>query len=172
MHDLEKLCELIHEELNKIADKGLTTGNLDTAYKLIDMYKDIKNTEYWETKGDYYAQQTGYSEARKRDSKGRYSRDGAHIYDGIYRGRRDMMPRGTSYRGDERSDYDPYEEYMDMKRSYRSDKSSDCKKRMMQSLEDYMEDFAKHIEDMSRDADCAEERQMINEYLRKIREFK
>ena len=54
MRDMERLCEIIEEELGKIADKGLNTGNLETAYKLIDMYKDMKNTKYWEKKGEYY----------------------------------------------------------------------------------------------------------------------
>ena len=54
MNNMDKLCKIIEEELGKIAEKGLNTGNLETAYKLIDMYKDIKNTEYWDTKGEYY----------------------------------------------------------------------------------------------------------------------
>jgi hypothetical protein len=54
MEKMKKFCELIEMELGKIADKGLTTSNLDAAYKLVDMYKDLKNTDYWETKGEYY----------------------------------------------------------------------------------------------------------------------
>ena len=50
MKDMKKLCEVIEQELHKIAEKGLTTSNVDTAYKLVDMYKDLKNTDYWETK--------------------------------------------------------------------------------------------------------------------------
>ena len=89
----------IKDELDKIAEKGLNTGNLETAYKLVDMLKDMENVEYWKHKTEYYNavleemeggySQTGdYSERRKRDSMGRYSRaDG-------------MMPdydRGSSY---------------------------------------------------------------------------
>lgn len=36
---------VICEEIDKIAEKGLTTGNLDTAYKLIDMYKDLQTVK-------------------------------------------------------------------------------------------------------------------------------
>lgn len=67
MRDMERLLEKICEELDKIAEKGLNTGNLETAYKLIDMYKDLKNTEYWEVKEAYYMEDMGilggYSEA-------------------------------------------------------------------------------------------------------------
>lgn len=50
MRDIKDLCARIEDELSKIADSGLTTGNLDMTYKLIDMYKDIKNTQYWDKK--------------------------------------------------------------------------------------------------------------------------
>ena len=48
MRDIKDLCARIEDELSKIADSGLTTGNLEMTYKLIDMYKDIKNTQYWD----------------------------------------------------------------------------------------------------------------------------
>ena len=53
MRDIKDLCARIEDEISNIAEKGLTSGNLDTAFKLIDMYKDIKNTEYWDKKGEY-----------------------------------------------------------------------------------------------------------------------
>ena len=40
MRDIKDLCARIEDELSKIADSGLTTGNLEMTYKLIDMYKD------------------------------------------------------------------------------------------------------------------------------------
>ena len=51
MRDIKDLCARIEDELSKIADNGLNTGNLEMTYKLIDMYKDIKNTQYWDKKG-------------------------------------------------------------------------------------------------------------------------
>ena len=54
MRDIKDLCARIEDELSKIADNGLTTGNLEMTYKLIDMYKDIKNTQYWDKKVEYY----------------------------------------------------------------------------------------------------------------------
>ena len=81
MRDIKDLCARIEDEISNIAEKGLTSGNLDTAFKLIDMYKDIKNTEYWDKKGEYYMTVldqmrdgvNDYSERRGRDSMGRYS---------------------------------------------------------------------------------------------------
>lgn len=183
MRDIEKLCNVIEEELHKIAEKGLNTGNLDTAYKLIDMYKDLKNTEYWDIKGEYYmemlggghSEYDGYSErGRKRDSMGRYSREGGmnNSYgNNSYSERRGMYSnRGYSRNNMGYSGNDRYDEYMDSKQSYRSSGNSpECKQRLMDTLEDYMDDFSKKMEEMLRDSDCAEERTTIKRYLDKIK---
>ena len=184
MDKMKKMCELIEMELGKIAEKGLTTSNLETAYKLIDMYKDLKNTEYWETKGEYYdtvlmEMQGGYSErdyammdddyamrGRKRDRMGRYSREDGMMRDGqsMARGR---GGRSRGYSMSDGGDY-MYNRYMDAKQSYRSNQSMDGKQKLMESLEDYMDDFTEKIKEMSRDADSAEERELINKVMNKL----
>lgn len=183
MEKMEKLCRVIEQELEKIADKGLTTSNIDTAYKLIDMYKDLKNTDYWETKGEYYdyvlmEMQGNYSEnypmmdddyamrGRKRDRMGRYSRDDGMRHD-------DRMRRGgrRDYSMDGGMDM-MYNRYMDNKQSYRSDKSPDGKQRLMDSLEDYMDDFTEKIKEMHRDADTVEERELISKFLGKLQNIR
>lgn len=190
MEKMKKLCELIESELSKIAEKGLTTSNLETAYKLVDMYKDLKNTEYWETKGEYYMtvldeMQGGYSEGnysmmdddyamrgRKRDRMGRYSRDDGMGGQSYARGRggRDNRGRYNREGGYSMNDggYSMYDRYMDAKQSYRSNQSMDGKQKLMESLEDYMDDFTEKIKEMSRDADSAEERELINKFMNKL----
>ena len=165
MREMEKLCKVIEDELHKISEKGLNTGNLDTAYKLVDMYKDLKNTEYWDVKSDYYMETMsgGYSErGRKRDKMGRYSRD-----DGM---RSEHYNRGYSMDGGWHSGSDWYGEYMDSKHDYRaSGNAPECKQRLMNTLENYMDDFSRKMEEMLRDSDCAEERNTIKRYLEKIK---
>ena len=174
MEKMRKLCEVVEQELHKIAEKGLTTSNLDTAYKLIDMYKDLKNTDYWETKGEYYdhvlnEMRGGYSHdmedysmrGRKRDRMGRYSRDDGMMYDDMMRG------RGYSH-----NDGMMHDRYMNAKMSYRADKSHDSKQRLMDSLEDYMDEFTNKIKEMSRDADTAEERELINKFMVKLQNIR
>lgn len=184
MKDMEKLCKIIEQELDKIAEKGLTTSNLETVYKLVDMYKDLKNTEYWDQKGEYYEyvlseMQGGYSHdgyamdedeysmrGRKRDRMGRYSRNDGMMHDDRMRrgGRRDyFMNAGRDTM---------YDRYMDSKMSYRSDKSMDSKQKLMDSLEDYMDDFTEKIKEMSRDADTAEERELINKFMTKLQNIR
>ena len=193
MKDMKKLCELIENELHKIAEKGLTTSNVDTAYKLVDMYKDLKNTDSWETKGEYYmavldemqggySQNDGYSmtddysmRGRKRDRMGRYSREDGMMQDDMSyaRGRggnnrgRNQYSRDGGY-----SSNDGYSMYMDAKQSYRSNKSTDGKQRLMDSLEEYMDDFTEKIKEMHRDADTPEEREMISKFMSKLQNIR
>ena len=179
MDKMKKLCEVIENELHKISEKGLTTSNIDTAYKLVDMYKDLKNTDYWEQKGEYYdyvlaEMQAGYSHDgmdddyamryRKRDKMGRYSKaDGMMYDDHMRKGKREYpMTDGSSM----------YDRYMENKMSYRSDKSMDGKQRLMDSLEDYMDDFTDKIKEMHRDADTPEEREMISKFMTKLQNIR
>lgn len=86
MKDLkEKLCE----ELKDIARKGeLSAGDLETVHKLTDTIKNIDKIDILEDDGEYsqagdwemagrgtYNRGNSYR-GRKRDSMGRYSRDG------------------------------------------------------------------------------------------------
>ena len=184
---MEKLCKVIEQELEKIAEKGLTTSNLETAYKLVDMYKDLKNTEYWETKGEYYdtvlmEMQGGYSHndgylmldneysmrGRKRDRMGRYSREDGMGNQAYARG------RGGRNHGYSMNDggYSMYDRYMDNKMSYRTNQSMDGKQKLMESLEDYMDDFTEKIKEMHRDADTPEEREMISKFMTKLQNIR
>ena len=184
MRDIKDLCTRIEDELAKIADSGLTTGNLEMTYKLIDMYKDIKNTQYWDKKAEYYnavldemcsGYNDDYSErGRKRGGMGRYSRsDGRMMYPDY--------DRGSSY-GDESRDYgtgrgnysrsdgrDTYSDYMTQKQNYRSGKSEDCKRKMLAALEEHLDELTTEMSDMSKDAECREERDLVKRYVEKLR---
>lgn len=148
----DKMLEVVCEEIDKIAEKGLTTGNLDTAYKLIDMYKDLKTVEGMD---DYYDDER-YSQARgrmraKRDSMGRYSRR----YEG-----------GNSY-NDDGADYSE-RRYMDSKRMYRNDHSMASKQTMIADLEDFMSEMHGKLKELKRDADTPEERDTIDKYIKML----
>lgn len=146
---MDRMLEVICDEIDKIAEKGLTTGNLETAYKLIDMYKDLKTVEGMEEYAeDDYSQARGRVRA-KRDSMGRYSRrydDGNSYYDGDYAERR----------------------YMDSKRMYRNDHSMASKQSMLADLEDFMGDMHNKLKELKRDADTPEERETIDKYIKML----
>ncbi len=182
----ERLCERLEMEASKILDKSeMTTGGLDSLFKIIDIMKDIENMKYWDKKCEYYdaildEMHGGYSErgysrdggySERRDSQGRYSRND---------GRMPEYDRGSSYasRGQHwvRGHYsraegpDSYQRYMGEKQSYRSEgKSEDCKHRMLEALEDHMEMLTQELGEMSKDSDCREERETIKRYIEKLR---
>lgn len=44
MHSIDRMAEMVESEIDKIVDKGLTANNIELAYKLVDMYKDLKES--------------------------------------------------------------------------------------------------------------------------------
>ena len=95
MHELkEKLCK----ELEEIANKGeLGAGDLEIIHKLTDTIKNLDKIEMledggysqagdWEIEGRAYNRGSSYAR-RKRDSMGRYSRDGRMMRGGYRDGR-------------------------------------------------------------------------------------
>lgn len=93
MHDLkDKLCD----ELEEIANKGeLGAGDLEIVHKLTDTIKNLDKIEMledggysqagdWEIEGRAYNRGSSYAR-RKRDSMGRYSRDGRMMRGGYSR---------------------------------------------------------------------------------------
>lgn len=95
MYELkEKLCD----ELEEIANKGeLGAGDLEIVHKLTDTIKNLDKIEMledggysqagdWEIEGRAYNRGSSYAR-RKRDSMGRYSRDGRMMRGGYRDGR-------------------------------------------------------------------------------------
>lgn len=176
----ERLFRNIENEIDQIAEKGLSTANLETAQKLVCMYKDILNTEYWEKKKEYYdevidqmrdggeasyTEDGGYSSRRRRDSMGRYSRESRGNSYNSYNDR--STRRGYSGADDRVRDYD---RYIDEKHSYRSgEKSGDCKQRMLEALESHLEGIMEDVNEIGRDADCAEEKDLLRRYISKMK---
>lgn len=149
MNRMYKMCEVVQNEIDKIAEKGLTVSNLETAYKLIDMYKDLKTVEGMESYVEEdYSQARGRSRA-KRDSMGRYSRN---------------YEDGNSYNNGDYSE----RRYMDSKRNYRNDHSMASKQSMLSDLEDFMSDMHDKLKELKRDADTPEERETIEKYVKML----
>ena len=95
MEYMHELKEMLCEELEKIAREGeLTAGSLDTVDKLTHSIKSIATIMAMEDSGysrDYVDRYRGASYAQRRDSRGRYSREG-------------RMNRGSYARGYSRDD--------------------------------------------------------------------
>ena len=101
MKHLEELKDSVKMELEKYGKQGLSASNFERIKGLLAMYKDACKIEMLEEESE-----GGYSEARgrryaKRDSIGRYSRDGGYSEDDEYSERR----MGRGYSRDEATDH-------------------------------------------------------------------
>ena len=160
MYDTYQMQEHICKELEKKAQTGLkSTTDLDTVWKLIDAYKNLLKIDMLQEAEEY--SHDGYSERRKRDSRGRYSREGGGT------GYED----GSSYRGEYR-DRGGYSEardrYLEDKHSYRSTRSADSKRDMNVSLHDCMTKLKEELQEMMSNADTREERDKIRDMIQEI----
>ena len=160
MYDTYQMQEHLCKELEKKGQAGIkSTSDLDTVWKLIDSYKNLLKIDMLQQSSEY-SQDGGYSERRKRDSRGRYSRDDGSSYEG-----------GSSYRRDYSRDGGYSEakgDYMEAKHSYRTTRSAESKRDMNVSLHDCMEKLRGELQDMMSNADTREERDKIKEMLREI----
>lgn len=109
----------------------------------------------------------------KRDSMGRYiANDGRMMPDydrgSSYARRGEHYVRGHYSRSDGR---DAYDDYMTQKQSYRSGKSEDCKRKMLAALEEHLDELTTEMSDMSKDAECREERDLVKRYVEKLRDM-
>ena len=153
MYDTYQMQEHICKELEKKGQNGLkSTQDLDTVWKLIDAYKNLLKIDMLQEAGEY-SHDDGYSERRKRDSRGRYSRS-------------DGYDRGSSYNQGGYSE--ARERYMDDKHSYRSTRSAESKRDMNVSLHDCMSKLKEELQEMMSSADSREERDKIKEMIQEI----
>ena len=159
MQDLHKLCDMVENSIHDLSKRGLVGVNVDNMYKLVDILKDLKNIKYWEVKEEYYENMNGGNEHSHR----------ASYNDGnSYRRKRDAMGRYS--RAHDR-EVEHYDEYSMAKESYRNHRTSDCKNRLMETLDDYMDSFTEKMQEMLKDADCSEERETIKRYIDKLKSF-
>lgn len=165
MHELEHKAK---KELEKIAEQGFTNSNLEIAYKLIDIVKDIKEID--EKEEGQYDRYNGY-----RDNRDRYIGD-MDYRNGDYRpdGYRGSDYRGSSYpehRGNDRlnRNIDRIKEGADMywygRERYNAGGN---KEQMNDSLENMMYAVCSLIESGMEIAETPEEKEIIRKHIRKL----
>lgn len=165
---MHKLRENAEKELKAIEEKGLTSSNLDNAYKLVEIMKGVDKINMMEEGGGY--SRDGYS----RDMED-YSREGNYSNDydngNSYRrgrsattGRYVHRPNYSRLSGDD-TDMD---EYRNRKREYSNSRDEGSKERMLNALEDFMSGVHGMIKQLTRDADCKEEREIVMRHIRQM----
>lgn len=180
---MHKLRENAEKELKAIEEKGLTSSNLDNAYKLVEIMKGVDKIEMMQDGG--YSQE-GYSRDMEDYSRerGGYSRNGDYSREGNYSNDYD---NGNSYRRGRNQRNGQYmhrpnysrlsgddtdmDEYRNRKREYSNSRDEGSKGRMLDALEDFMCGVSSMVKQICRDADCREEREIVKKYAREIAEM-
>lgn len=166
MYDVNKTMIPVMKKLDEQVDKGISSSNIDWLCKLSEIGKNMKKIEYYDSvieameQEGGYSQHDGYSERRRRDSRGRYSRSDGNSFDGCNSYRRGYSREG-GYSG-------AHERYMDMKQSYRSNRSPESKKEMFEAFDEFMDEIENLIQETKSGADTREEREKIQQWLRKL----
>lgn len=163
---MHRLLERVEKELNTVADKGLTSSNLDSTYKLIDIYKDIKESEYYESK--LKDDSSSYDMPRSRDSRGRYNDSDRYNRRGDW----DSDRYGMYYPGDERTERyierirDGMGRYNAGRSRYRDGDSSD---RMVDGIEMTMSAICMFVESLMDYAETSQEKEVIRKHINKLK---
>ncbi len=179
---MHKLRENAEKELKAIEEKGLTSSNLDNAYKLVEIMKGVDKINMMQDSGEYsrdgysrdmedYSRDGGYGGGNSRDRG--YSRDNYDNGNSYRRGRNQRTgeymhrPNYSRLSGDD-TDMD---EYRSRKMEYSNSRDDMTKNRMLDALEDFMSGVHGMMKQMFKDADCREERDIIQNWARKIAEM-
>ena len=178
---MHKLRENAEKELKAIEEKGLTSSNLDNAYKLVEIMKGVDKIEMMQDGGysqegysrdmEDYSRDGGYGGGNSRDRG--YSRDNYDNGNSYRRGRNQRTgeymhrPNHSRLSGDD-TDMD---EYRNRKREYSNSRDEGSKGRMLDALEDFMCGVSSMVKQICRDADCREEREIVKKYAREIAEM-
>ncbi len=181
---MHKLRENAEKELKAIEEKGLTSSNLDNAYKLVEIMKGVDKIEMMQDGGGY--SRDGYSRDMEDYSRerGGYSRNSDYSREGNYSNDYD---NGNSYRRGRSATTGRYvhrpnysrlsgddtdmEEYRSRKMEYSNSRDDMTKNKMLDALEDFMSGVHGMMKQMFKDADCREEREIIQNWARKIAEM-
>ena len=154
---MEELLRKVKKELETIGDKGLTSSNLDTTYKLIDIYKDIKEACYYEDmveKGDYDAMRGGSRyRGEHHDKWGEKTYDRYYPIDDRYDRYLTRMKEGLY-------------NYSEGKDRYRDGES---RERMIDGVEMAMGALVNFVEFMMDNVETSQEKEVIRKYIDKLK---
>lgn len=173
---MHKLRENAEKELKAIEEKGLTSSNLDNAYKLVEIMKGVDKIEMMQDSGEYsrdgysrdmedYSRDGGYGGGNSRDRG--YSRDNYDNGNSYRRGRNQRTgeymhrPNYSRLSGDD-TDMDRYKED---KRQYSNSRDGGDKERMLDSLNRLVGNFCDMVAQVYRDCDCPDERDIIVKHI-------
>jgi hypothetical protein len=185
MEELEKLKELVTKELKEVANKGLSSSNLESTYKLVDILKDLAEVESENKKGREMQGHDSYGMRMMPPMYPPYMespmpRDGGYR-EGGYReggygegyGARGGRGGGRSYNGYDERMKDKIERMIDGAESYEYGRDryqhGGSHEAMEEGLEKMMYAVCMLIETAMDAAQSPKEKEIIRKHIQKIR---
>ena len=168
------LCEEVPKSIKTLLnDEGIKKENIEYYGGLVDIYKDLKNVEYWKRKenyfmyngmygnygnyGNYGGRRAGYDSYGRGDSYGdNYGRRG---YDAKYRGESALEAMHGNYRA-----------YSAGRESYNAGNYG-ARDDSMKSLRYMLESAVDFFRMLKAEANSQEELTLIHDYVSKINEM-
>ena len=143
-----KVIEKMKESINNQLEQGLNTQNIDVLYKLVDIYKDMKEVENMNY-GNYMGRNVGYDSYGRNYGNMEYGRNyGRQGYD-------------SKYRGDEYIDrmHNEYGRYMESRNRYGAGEESDKAFHFMTKA------LGEYIEFLYEEAETPQQKQQLQQAL-------
>ena len=142
----ELLKSRVQKELDNVAEKGLTSSNLETTYKLVDIYKDLCEIDGGESK----MYDDRYYDRYRTDRYG----------DRNYRTHNERIDRNLDHMRE------GYETYDAGRRRYMDGGSNE---RMLEGVEMAMSAVSKFIEFFMDNAEGQQEKEIVRKYINRIK---
>lgn len=156
----EDLVKQVDKQIEEILDEGIHPDNIEMLGELVDIHKDIKNEDYWESKEEVYKMKYG-------NEFGTYGRRGYREMDNY--GRRGRYRGGNDAECMEKIEeiMEHYGNYNEARRDYnRGNYNASSDK--IRSLEYMLESGVDFFEMLEEQADSPEEMEIVKKYFRKI----
>lgn len=161
---MKELLRKVEKELENIGDKGITSSNLDTTFKLIDIYKDIQEACYYKNQNN---EEEFYGARGNRGGNGRY-RDWDESYNrGDYNTYRDYPLNERDERYFNRMREGLYS-YNEGRNRYRDGQS---KEKMIDGVDMAMGALVNFVEYMMDNTETSQEKDVIRKHIEKLKKI-
>ena len=141
---IEKILKTTSEYIEQVGNDGLGSADIDYLFKVVDIYKDMKEVECMNNYGRY-------------DAYGDYGRRG---YDMKYRGDRYMEGMSGSYRN-----------YEAARNEYNNSGNYGAKEEGLKELEYMLHSLVKFAKTIKEEANSPEEQEIVRRHFMKISEM-
>lgn len=164
---LNDICEMQKTILSCLKGQLNDIHNLDTeeAYKVVDIIKDLSETEKYMREAEYYKLVSQAMEEVPEDAYGRYKRGYRPLSQEKYM--HDYLDNPTEFRDDMRRSYPEYgiayDNYKTAKRNYTETHSESDKKTMEKNAEQHFDNVIFTIKEMWKDMDPSQKARMKSE---------